>query len=51
MSSHSHITYRSIFRPQTYAGEDPHAITAVREHAKKKLNKLLIEVESRLGAR
>jgi glutathione S-transferase len=49
ISSSVHVTYRSIFRPQTYAGEDPHAIAAVREHAKKKLWKLLIEVDTRLG--
>jgi glutathione S-transferase len=49
ISSSVHVTYRSIFRPQTYAGDDPHAIAAVREHAKKKLGKLLIEVETRLG--
>jgi glutathione S-transferase len=49
ISSTVHVTYRSIFRPQTYAGDDPQAIAAVREHAKKKLGKLLIEVETRLG--
>jgi glutathione S-transferase len=49
ISSSVHVTYRSIFRPQTYAGDDPQAIAAVREHAKKKLGKLLIEVETRLG--
>jgi glutathione S-transferase len=49
ISSSLHVTYRSIFRPQTYAGDDPTAIIAVREHAKGKLSKLLIEVESRIG--
>jgi glutathione S-transferase len=49
ISSSVHVTYRSIFRPQTYAGEDPHAIAAVREHAKEKLGRILVEVEARLG--
>ena len=49
ISSSVHVTYRSIFRPQTYAGDDSHAIGAVSEHAKKKLGKLLIEVDTRLG--
>ncbi|MDB5875442.1 MAG: glutathione S-transferase [Ramlibacter sp.] len=44
-----HVTYRSIFRPQVYAGDDPVAAAAVREHAKKKLAKVLLEVETRLG--
>src|ERR1700730_7066305 len=41
ISSSVHVTYRSIFKPQVYAGEDPHAIAAVREHAQKKLLKIL----------
>ena len=49
VSSSVHVTYRSIFKPQTYAGEDTRAITAVRDHAKKKLWKILTEVEARLG--
>jgi glutathione S-transferase len=49
ISSSLHVTYRSIFRPQAYAGDDASAITAVREHARKKLGKLLIEVESRIA--
>jgi glutathione S-transferase len=49
ISSSMHVTYRSIFRPQTYAGEDANAIALVREHAKKKLGKILLEVETRLG--
>jgi glutathione S-transferase len=51
ISSSVHVTYRSIFRPQTYAGDDPQAIAAVRDHAKKKLGTILIEVETRLGDR
>jgi glutathione S-transferase len=49
ISSSVHVTYRSIFKPQTYAGDDPQAIAAVREHAKTKLKKILLEVETRLG--
>ena len=49
ISSSVHVTYRSIFRPQVYAGEDPQAIAAVREHAQKKLVKTLTEIEGRLG--
>ncbi|MET4577505.1 glutathione S-transferase [Ottowia thiooxydans] len=49
ISGTMHVTYRSIFRSQTYAGDEPHAIAAVREHAKKKLAKVLREVEDRLG--
>jgi glutathione S-transferase len=49
ISSSMHVTYRSIFRPQTYAGEDANAIASVRNHAKKKLGKILLEVETRLG--
>ncbi len=49
ISSTLHVTYRSIFKPQVYAGEDPHAIAEVRGHANKKLGKMLLEVESRLG--
>ena len=49
ISSSVHVAYRSIFRPQIYAGDDSQAIAAVREHAKKKLGKLLIEVDTRLG--
>ncbi|WP_153141633.1 glutathione S-transferase family protein [Paraburkholderia agricolaris] len=49
ISSSLHVTYRSIFRPQAYAGESPDAIAAVREHAGKKLAKMLVEIERRLG--
>jgi glutathione S-transferase len=49
ISSTVHVTYRSIFKPQTYAGDDAHAGAAVRDHAKKKLWKILTEVEARLG--
>jgi glutathione S-transferase len=48
ISSSVHVTYRSIFKPQTYAGDDVHAGAAVRDHAKKKLWKILTEVEARL---
>jgi glutathione S-transferase len=48
ISSSVHVTYRSIFKPRTYAGDDPHAIAAVREHGKKKLWNILTEVEARL---
>jgi glutathione S-transferase len=49
ISSSVHVTYRSIFKPQVYAGDDPPAIAAVREHARKKLPKILNEIEERLG--
>jgi glutathione S-transferase len=49
ISSSLHVTYRSIFRPQVYAGEDPLAMAAVRGHANKKLAKMLLEVDTRLG--
>jgi glutathione S-transferase len=49
ISSSVHVTYRSIFKPQTYAGDDTHASAAVREHAKKKLWNILTAVEARLG--
>jgi glutathione S-transferase len=49
ISSSLHVTYRSIFRPQTYAGDHPDAISAVRAHAEKKLVKMLAEIETRLG--
>ena len=48
ISSSVHVTYRSIFKPQTYAGDDPNAIAAVREQGKKKLWNILTEVEARL---
>jgi len=50
ISSSVHVTYRSIFKPQTYAGDDTHASAAVREYAKKKLCNILLEVEARLGS-
>ncbi|MFM0662941.1 glutathione S-transferase family protein [Paraburkholderia sediminicola] len=50
ISSSMHVTYRSIFRPQAYAGDDAQAMAAVREHAQKKLGKILLEVETRLGS-
>ncbi len=50
ISGTMHVTYRSIFRSQAYAGDAPDAMAAVREHATKKLAKILLEVESRLGA-
>ena len=49
ISSTLHVTYRSIFRPQVYAGEDPGAAAQVRAHANQKLQKNLAEVERRLG--
>ena len=51
ISSTLHVTYRSIFRPQVYAGEDPAAVAGVRAHAIEKLKKNLLEIEKRLGAR
>lgn len=49
ISSSLHVTYRSIFKPQVYAGDDPDAIAAVRAHAGKKLATMLAEIESKLG--
>jgi glutathione S-transferase len=49
LSSSLHVTYRSAFRPRTYAGEDPVAIAAVQELARKKLAAHLSELEARLG--
>ena len=49
ISSTLHVTYRSIFRPQVYAGEEPAAAAAVRAHAIEKLKKNLAEVDKRLG--
>ncbi|HVZ45738.1 MAG TPA: glutathione S-transferase N-terminal domain-containing protein [Ramlibacter sp.] len=49
ISGTMHVAYRSIFRPQAYAGDDPQAMNSVREHAQKKLAKILQEVETRLG--
>jgi glutathione S-transferase len=49
ISSSVHVTYRSIFKPQTYAGDDPQAMVAVREEGKKKLWNILTEMEARLG--
>jgi glutathione S-transferase len=46
-----HGTYRSIFRPQVYSGEDAQAAEAVRSHANGKLAGILSEVERRLGDR
>jgi glutathione S-transferase len=51
ISSTLHVTYRSIFRPQVYAGDDPAAVKAVRGHAKQKLAEALVEIERRLGDR
>jgi glutathione S-transferase len=49
LSSNVHVAYRSIFRPQIYAGDEPQAISAVRDTAKRKLLQMLLEVETRLG--
>jgi glutathione S-transferase len=49
ISSTLHVTYRSIFRPQVYSGEDAAAAAAVRVHAMEKLKSNLAEVERRLG--
>jgi glutathione S-transferase len=49
ISSTLHVTYRSIFRPQVYSGEDAAAAAAVRAHATEKLKNNLAEVERRLG--
>ncbi len=51
ISSTLHVTYRSIFRPQIYAGDDPAAIKAVRSHAHHKLAQALGDIERRLSDR
>ena len=49
ISSSMHAAYRSIFRPQAYAGdESPSALDAVREHGRQKLSGVLLDVERRL---
>ena len=51
ISSSMHAAYRSIFRPQAYAGEgSPSALEAVREHGRRKLAGVLLDVERRLEA-
>ncbi|SOE92029.1 glutathione S-transferase [Burkholderia sp. D7] len=50
ISSSMHVTYRSIFRPQAYAGDHAQAMAVVREYAQKKLGRILLEVETRLGS-
>jgi glutathione S-transferase len=50
ISSSIHPAFRSIFRPEVYAGNDPAAIEAVRVQATSKLGAALLEVERRLGA-
>ncbi|WP_432258385.1 glutathione S-transferase family protein [Cupriavidus sp. TMH.W2] len=49
ISSTLHVRYRSIFRPQVYAGEGEAAANAVREHARLKLADALLDIEARLG--
>jgi glutathione S-transferase len=51
ISSTVHVTYRSIFKPQVYAGHDPHAIASVKELAGEKLGRTLTELEARLADR
>lgn len=48
VSSSLHVSFRSIFRPQTYGGEETVAIERVREQGEKNLTKYLSLVESRL---
>lgn len=48
ISSSLHVSYRSIFRPQTYGGEDPAAMEHVQQQGGKNLAKYLSMIESRL---
>ncbi len=48
ISSSLHVSYRSIFRPQTYGGEDQAAMAQVQEQGGKNLAKYLNMIESRL---
>src|SRR5271169_3863535 len=49
ISSSMHTAFRSVFRPQVYAGEAQDVIVdAVRSHAMTKLAQTMIEVERRL---
>ncbi len=49
LSSTLHVRYRSVFRPQAYAGENESAVGAVREHARLKLSDAVSEIEVRLA--
>jgi len=49
ISSSLHVAYRSIFRPQSYGGEQPAGMAAVQEQGGKNLAKYLELIESRLG--
>lgn len=48
ISSSLHVSYRSIFRPQTYGGEDQAAMAQVQQQGGKNLAKYLSLIESRL---
>lgn len=48
ISSSLHVSYRSVFRPQTYGGEDPAAMEHVQRQGRKNLAKYLALIESRL---
>lgn len=48
ISSGLHVSYRSIFRPQTYGGEDQAAMAQVQLQGGKNLAKYLSMIESRL---
>lgn len=49
ISSSLHVSYRSIFRPQTYGGEDAFAMEQVQAQGGKNLIKYIDTIESRLG--
>ncbi len=49
ISSPVHPAFRSIFRPQLSAGDDPVVIEAVRAQAMVKLGDVLLEINRRLG--
>jgi len=49
ISSSLHAAYRAVFRPQSYGGESPVAIKAVRTQGQERLVRALQIVEQRLG--
>lgn len=49
LSSSLHVSYRSIFRPQTYGGETDSGMTAVRAQGHANLAKYIEVIESRIG--
>lgn len=49
ISSSLHAAYRSVFRPQSYGGDHPEVVEAVRAQGHERLARALQTVERRLG--